>query len=281
MQRISLQRFRERAASADRLLAPLLSLVFFYVATHILLTWARFPFPQWGNLIAVGVATALAVAIWERGQWSLGLIVAPHLALPEFLRGMTWGFLLISGCATLIVLSTDIGHGPGRGFPWLELLAVFFPAVLHEELLFRGYPFQKLLRWSRPFALLVVALIFAALHAGNSSATTIGLVNVFLGGILLGLAYERYGRLWFPIGLHLAWNLTTGPILGHEVSGYESMHTLFIERGGGPELLTGGEFGIEGSIWMTFTELVAIALMIRGRPNMIRADGVKHADIKE
>lgn len=261
--------------------------MFFYVATLILVTWARFPFArlgvqfgvQWGHLIAASVATVLTVAIWERGQWRIGLIVAPRLALSETVRGLWWGFLLISGCATLIVLSTNVQHEPGRGFPWLELLAVFLPAAVHEELLFRGYPFQKLLRWNRSFALLVVALIFAGLHAGNSSVTTIGLVNVFLGGILLGLAYERYGRLWFPIGIHLAWNLTSGPILGHEVSGYESMRSLLIEVGSGPDLLTGGEFGIEGSIWMTLTELVAIALMIRlprsAMPNMIRGERVQ------
>jgi membrane protease YdiL (CAAX protease family) len=258
-----------------------LSFVFFYVATFILVVWARFPHPHWGNLISAGVATTLTVAIWERGQWPIGLFAAPRLALPELLRGLWWGFLLISGCAALIVLSTSIRHHPGSGFPWLELIVVFLPAVFHEELLFRGYPFQKLLRWNRPFAILVVSLIFAALHAGNSSVTTIGLVNIFLGGILLSLAYARYGRLWFPIGIHLAWNLTTGPILGHEVSGYESMRTLLIEVGSGPDLLTGGEFGIEGSVLMTLTELVAIALMIRASPNMIRAASVEHAGIKE
>ena len=50
---------------------------------------------------------------------------------------------------------------------FVELIAVFLPAVLHEELLFRGYPFQKLLRWSPRFAILVVSLIFAGLHAGH------------------------------------------------------------------------------------------------------------------
>ena len=43
----------------------------------------------------------------------------------------------------------------------------------------------------------------------------------------------------------------SGPILGHEVSGYESMATVFVERGQWPGWLTGGEFGIEGSVWMT------------------------------
>jgi membrane protease YdiL (CAAX protease family) len=258
-----------------------LSFVLFYVATLILLTWVRFPFVHWGGLISAGVATAFTIAIWERGGWPIGLVAAPRDALPELLRGLLWGFVLISGCAALIVLFTDVSHEPGNGFPWFDLVALFLPAVLHEELLFRGYPFQKLLRWNRPFALFVLALVFAGLHANNTSVTTLGLVNVFLGGILLGLAYERFGRLWFPIGIHLAWNLTTGPILGHEVSGYESMRTLLIEAGSGPDLLTGGEFGIEGSILMTFTELVAVALMIRSLPNMMRAARVPHADMKE
>jgi hypothetical protein len=94
----------------------------------------------------------------------------------------------------------------------------------------------------------------------------LGLTNVFLGGVLLGLAYEKYGRLWFPIGLHFAWNVMSGPVLGHEVSGYESMTTVFVERGQGAAWLTGGDFGIEGSIWMTLTELTAIAFLAIGSP---------------
>src|SRR6185436_20330775 len=105
--------------------------------------------------------------------------------------------------------------------------------------------FQKLHRWNRLFAIFLVALVFAALHAGNTAVSTIGLLNIFLGGVLLGLAYERYQRLWFPIGLHLAWNVMSGTVLGHEVSGYDSVATVLVELGHGPEWLTGGEFGIE------------------------------------
>ncbi len=251
------------AASADRLLAPLLSFVSFYVATLILLIWVRLPFAQWTGLISVSVATIITVAVWERRQWGVGFLVAPHLALSELLRGLLWGFLLIISCAALIVVFTEVRPEVGTGFPWFEIFVVFVPAVLHEELLFRGYPFQKLLRWNRHFALAFMAMVFAALHLGNDAVTALGLLNIFLGGILLGLAYERYTRLWFPIGFHLAWNLTTGPILGHEVSGYETMRSILIETGGGSDLLTGGEFGIEGSVLMTIVELAAIALLIR------------------
>ncbi|HYH08360.1 MAG TPA: CPBP family intramembrane glutamic endopeptidase [Thermoanaerobaculia bacterium] len=238
----------------------------FYVATLILLTWLRFPFVQWTGLICVSIATLAIVLIWERGRWSLGLFVPPRLAVPEFAHGLLFGGALVGLCALLVVLSTALRHERGGGFPWLELVTIFIPAAVHEELLFRGYGFQKLHSRHRIFALVFVALVFAWLHAGNESVTWIGLANIFLGGILLGLAYERYGRLWFPIGLHLAWNLMSGPILGHEVSGYEAMQTLFVEVGEGAEVLTGGEFGVEGSVWMTVVEGCGIgALWGRGK----------------
>jgi uncharacterized protein len=216
-------------------------------------------------VISVGLASLLSVMIWDKGRWPLGFFVSPRLAVPECARGMAWGFVLISSCAALVVLTTDTRHERGNGFPWLELATVFVPVAIHEELLFRGYVFQKLLRWRRGVAIIGMALVFAFLHGGNEAVTSIGLANIFIGGVLLGLAYERYERLWFPIGLHFAWNVTTSPLLGHEVSGFDPNVSVLVERGGGPEILTGGEFGIEGSVLMTVTELVAVALLIRAR----------------
>ena len=246
---------------ADRIVLPLLMLVSIYVAILVALVWSRFPYVNWSGLIAVSVATAVTVAVAEKGRWPLGLFVSPRLALSELLIGGIFGATLIGFCALLVTLSTEVWHAPGRGFPWIELFAVFIPAAVHEELLFRGYVFQKLHRWNRHAALLLIALVFSALHAGNVAVTSLGLLNIFLGGLLLGLAYERFQRLWFPIGLHLAWNVVSGPILGHEVSGYDSLMTLFIERGGGPSWLTGGNFGIEGSVWMTVVEGVGIVVL--------------------
>jgi membrane protease YdiL (CAAX protease family) len=234
-----------------------------YVAISVLLLRSGLALGQWTGLISVSLATLLIAGFWERGRWPLGLFVPPRLAVREYVLGSAFGALLVSAAALLIVLTTGERHVWGRGFPWLEVFALYLPAAVHEELLFRGYAFQKLYAWRPWFALWVVALGFAALHLGNPSLSWIGIANIFLGGLLLGLAYARYGRLWFPIGLHLAWNLMSGPILGHEVSGYESLSTLLKELDPGPEWLTGGRFGIEGSIWMTAAELAGIAVLAR------------------
>lgn len=245
--------------------------VLFYVATLLALVWIAAPLGHWGNLLSAGVATAATVAIWERGRWRLGLFVEPRVAARELLAGCAWGAVLVGACALLVAATTDLRHVRGEGFPWLELMVVFLPAAVHEELLFRGYPFQKLHQWNRGVALVLFAVVFAALHSGNAGVTHLGLVNIFFGGILLGLAWERYQRLWLPIGVHLAWNLMTGPILGHEVSGYESSRTLLIEVGGGPPWLTGGDFGIEASVWMTGVEVAAIWFLARASRRRVGA----------
>jgi hypothetical protein len=53
--------------------------------------------------------------------------------------------------------------------------------------------------------------------------------------------------LWLPMGLHAAWNFTEGEVFGVPVSGIPE-HGLFQARISGPELLTGGAFGLEASI---------------------------------
>lgn len=238
--------------------------VSFYVATYLALNWLRFPLAQWIGLASVAVATAGAVLIWEQGTWPLGLFVAPRLALRELALGAIAGGAIVGVCALLVDLTSELRHELGRGFPWPELVAVFIPAAVHEELLFRGYAFQKIHRWNRAFAIVFVAFVFAALHSRNANATLLGLANIFLGGILLALAYERFRRLWFPIGIHLAWNLMAGPITGHEVSGYVSRHSVLVTRGDGPWWITGGDFGVEGSLWMTGVEVVVIVWFTRG-----------------
>jgi membrane protease YdiL (CAAX protease family) len=213
----------------------------------------------------------ITIRLIEHGRWDLGFRAGVWEAGRELSAGSALGVLLIGGAALFIDAVSGLAHRPGSGFPLAETALVFLPAVLHEELLFRGYAFQKLRAWNRAAALLLFAVVFAALHARNPSVTLIGLGNIALGGILLGLAYERYLRLWFPIGLHLAWNLMTGPVLGHEVSGYEPGATLLVETGQGPAWLTGGEFGLEGSVILTIAEAAAIArLWKKGTTRAVR-----------
>jgi membrane protease YdiL (CAAX protease family) len=254
--------WRRAIVAVDQIVAPLVIFGATYFAA--LLALAPFiPLFQWVACISVVVATAVVVFLWDRGRWRLGFFVEPRIVIRELAMGLGFAVLLIGSADLLIVLTTGLQHSIRLRFPFAELAAVFVPAVVHEELLFRGYAFQRLWRWKPLFAIVVVSILFAALHAANAGVTPVGLLNVFLGGVLLSLAYAHGERLWLPIGLHLGWNLMSGPILGYEVSGYAPAASILGVEGSGPALLTGGAFGIEGSLWMTAVEVVAIAIFLR------------------
>jgi uncharacterized protein len=264
---------REHSGGLARLLAALSLFVSLYLATFFvagyLISIAGAYFGQWVSLLSVCAATVGTVAIIEREVWSLGLFVPARLAVREALLGGGFAILLIGAADGLVMLTTRLRHVAGNGFPWIELVAVYLPAVFHEELLFRGYPFQKIWRRHRLGAVLFSSFLFAALHGGNNAFSLLAMTNLFLAGILLALAYARYERLWFPIGIHLGWNLLSGPILGYNVSVYIPGQSVLRTVGRGLPWLTGGLFGIEGSIWIVIVELAGIAVLLpRRRANV-------------
>ena len=63
--------------------------------------------------------------------------------------------------------------------------------------------------------------------------------------------------LWFPVIFHLTWNYVQGPVLGFAVSG-KLTPQLLTQYQSGSALLTGGEFGFEGSIISIIILSVAI-----------------------
>lgn len=250
------------------LLVPLSFFGAVYLATFLVSAWItaslRLPLHQWDALVAVIVATRVSIAVSDGGRWNLGLAAPPLTAVRELLLGAGFAVVVILLCDVLIMASTDLRHLRGHGFPWGELIVVYLPAALHEELLFRGYPYQKVRTVGRTTAILFTTIVFAALHGGNAGVSPLAMVNLLLAGVLLALAYEVFGRLWFPIGLHMAWNLVSGPILGYNVSGYVSRKTVYEATWqSAPEWLTGGHFGIEASLWMVVVEIAAIAVLIR------------------
>lgn len=92
----------------------------------------------------------------------------------------------------------------------------------------------------------------------------------FPAGILLGISYIFTKNLWFPIALHFSWNFFQGPIFGFQVSGTNS-ETLISQTINGNELLTGGQFGLEGSIIATVLCSLGILLfwMIYKKQNIV------------
>jgi uncharacterized protein len=186
-------------------------------------------------------------------------------ALPEGVAGLLLGFVLFSvvmGILWTLGVYHPGGRGTTRGLA-IGLVLALCSGVM-EEILFRGLLFRvsaKILgTWG---ALLLTAAFFGAAHAFNPGATVSSSLAIALeAGVLLGAAYAATTRLWLPIGLHMAWNFTEGPVFGMSVSGGTMGGDLLRGSINGPRILTGGQFGPEASIVAVLICLVAAIYFI-------------------
>ena len=140
------------------------------------------------------------------------------------------------------------------GLPTLPSVVLLFAGVaIAEELLFRGFIFQRLIsglgQWP---AQVILAGYFLLTHLNNPGMTgdakLLAGINIFLASILFGLAFIRTRSLAMPLGLHFMANLIQGGVLGFGVSGTDQtglLKPIFAEV---PEWLTGGTFGLEASV---------------------------------
>ena len=142
-------------------------------------------------------------------------------------------------------------------------LILFAVVSLNEEIAIRGYILQNLSRsFNKYIALAISSLLFMTMHLGNPNIDILPILNLFLAGIFLGVYSIHKNNLWFPIGAHLTWNYLQGPIYGFEVSG-NKINSLFEQDLSGHDILTGGNFGYEGSIILTVFLIAGIYLMDR------------------
>lgn len=194
------------------------------------------------------------------GSWLrdllLGLIIGGATFCFACLIGVVSGSLsfTFNSEATLHSLLASMGTS----------LIVLGAAAAFEEAFFRGYPFQTLTRANLSWlAIAITSFFFGAAHILNPGASRIALINTILAGVWFGIAYLKFRNLWFPFGLHLAWNWVQGNIFGIEISGLSSLLSvpLMYKSESGPSWLSGGSYGIEGGIVCTVALGVAIVVI--------------------
>ena len=142
-------------------------------------------------------------------------------------------------------------------------------AAAFEELAFRGYALQTLLR-DLPAWVPVLALssFFGLAHWMNPSRTSFSTLNTVLAGVWLAVALLRTRSLWLATGLHFSWNWMMGVFFGLPVSGMRLPHTLFFATSEAPHWLTGGSYGSEGGV--TATLAFSLAALWLWRSNALR-----------
>ncbi|WP_437372042.1 CPBP family intramembrane glutamic endopeptidase [Maribacter litoralis] len=168
------------------------------------------------------------------------------------------GLAFVSLWAAEEIIYTDFN------FDVLELIyttLLFVLVAILEEVLFRGYILKNLmLSFNKYIALIISSALFAIAHGANPNISLFSLTGLFLAGIALGASYIYTKNLWYPIAFHFSWNLFQS-LFGFNVSGQDIYSILEFTV---PEnnMVNGGQFGFEGSIFSLIIEMILVALII-------------------
>jgi membrane protease YdiL (CAAX protease family) len=178
-------------------------------------------------------------------------------AISRFVHGyFLWGFLplallllVLRGLhvfyfGTISPLSAQI-LGWGALWFFVFLLVGFF-----EEFSFRGYFLYTLADgigfWP---AAIIQAILFARVHMGNGGETRIGIIATGVFALFATATLWRTGNLWLAVGAHAGWDWGQSFFFGVNDSGFQAPGHLFNPHlVQGPDWLTGGSVGPEGSV---------------------------------
>jgi membrane protease YdiL (CAAX protease family) len=183
----------------------------------------------------------------------------------EWATGALIGAGLYSACALILIV---LGMYRIEGLnPWTFLIpavAMALSSGIFEELFFRGVLFRSVEEmFGSWIALAVSSLVFGFAHLVNPAGTIQGAIYISIeAGLLLAAAYLVTRRLWLSIGFHMAWNYTQSAIFSGVVSGGVTDPGLLRDSIRGPELLTGGSFGMEESIFALILCTTAGVIML-------------------
>jgi uncharacterized protein len=190
----------------------------------------------------------------------------------RWLKELGMGGLL--GCVLMLVPALILGlfgwvHWLYRPVDFSILgssLLLFTSVAVVEELLFRGFVFQRLLSGVGAWPAQLIVAAFFLLTPLNSPGMTgvikvMASLNIFLTSLLFGLAFIRTRSLAMPLGLHLMANWVQGGLLGFGVSGTEQSGLLEPVFREAPVWITGGPFGLEASTFGLVC-LVSVILLL-------------------
>lgn len=188
---------------------------------------------------------------------------------------------IILQCLTILVIYLNDGFEIVSINPISNIIIPFtiaFTVAIFEEILIRGIIFRIMEeKLGSYISLLMSAIIFGALHLANPNSTLLsGLCVGIEAGLLLGSAYIFSRNLWFPIAIHFSWNFMQSGIFGAITSGNEKTSSLLTTKITGSQIITGGEFGPEGTIQATiFCLFAAIILMQISKTKLINPYWIK------
>ncbi len=192
----------------------------------------EFDFKQWytefgiGALIGGGMVVLIVIVLMFPGYYEIDQINSPFLLLNRLFR-----------------------YGVGSFVEDLIYTVIFFRLL--EE--YAG----------STISIIVTSLIFGGIHFGNDNATVMSSLFISLEHLALLAPFILSRRIWMTWAVHFSWNFFQTGIFGMNNSGmaHDGFITPVIK---GPDWITGGEFGLEGS-WLSLLVNIVIGIIVLDR----------------
>jgi len=208
----------------------------------------------WEQMTLIGLVTLVCQVLRRRSFFEVsGTIDAKWFG--QMALGIGLGGLLMAIPAAILFLSGAVTFSAAgvRGSGILTAIVTMAGVAVAEELLFRGFMFQRTVaglgKWP---ALILLAGLFLLTHFDNEgmkgAAAILAGANIFIAGVMFGIAFLATRRLALPIGIHFGANVVQGNILGFAVSGSDNQSLLTAAVTSDVQWLTGGTVGLEGSV---------------------------------
>lgn len=164
--------------------------------------------------------------------------------------------------------------------PFLILFAAVFVQSAAEELVCRGFIYQRVLRTYRNkywLAVIINSVFFGLIHLGNDGVTVMAIVDLIVTGLLFSAMVYYFDSLWMAMAVHAGWNFTQSILAGLPNSGNVVPYSVFkLDAATARDsFFYNVAFGVEGTIpaiaiqLVVLAAIVAIGIKIGGKPTDI------------
>ena len=166
--------------------------------------------------------------------------------------------------------------------PFLILFVAVFVQSAAEEMVCRGFIYQRVLRTYRDkfwLAVIVNSVFFGAIHLGNDGISALAVVDLIVTGFLFTAMVYYFDSLWMAMAAHAGWNFTQSILAGLPNSGMVVPYSVFkLDAATARDsFFYNVAFGVEGTVPAIAIQVVVLAAIVMigrkmdGRPTDIWA----------
>lgn len=202
-----------------------------------------------------------------RNLYSMGM--GKKDAVRNYIVGLLVGLVSFSLCVLIGVLTNTIEIKGLKGNINIGIIVLYFIGFLiqgfSEEITFRGYFMVSLMKKnSVAKAVWINSFAFALCHMLNPGLTLVAFINLMLIGVFLSIYVIKTNDIWGAAAYHSMWNFAQGVLYGISVSGTDVNSAILQTEtvSSSSKLLSGGVFGMEGSIFTTIVMSLFMVLLI-------------------